>query len=107
MLPIPRAATPRNTLRAELSGSSHSTAAGVTASGYMPILAICRALVRDGIDPTTPMECYRGDTLALRVRSVGEAANLDLNSKGTGFVRCRQAVRIAPPGGGRLAEALS
>jgi len=42
------------------------------------------------------MEVYRGATLALRIRSIGEAAGLEINSKGTGFVPAR-AIRTAPP----------
>jgi hypothetical protein len=35
--------------------------------------------------------------LALRVRSIGEAAGLKINSKGTGFIKRRVPVRTAPP----------
>ena len=111
MLSLPRCNAGRNTLRAELVGSSHCTAAGVTASGYMPILAICRALVRDGIDPTTPMECYRAATLALCVRSIGEGARLAVEDSKTGrptFRRWRDRPArdgAAPPVEGTAPEA--
>jgi hypothetical protein len=43
-----------------------------------PVLALCRALIATGIDPVTPMHVYRGATLALLVRSIGEASQLDV-----------------------------
>lgn len=82
-------------LRAELFGSNVCSAAGVTVRDAAPVLAICRALVASGHDPTTPLHVYRGDTLSLRVRFIGEAAKLKINSKGTGFV-ARRSVRTAP-----------
>ena len=42
---------------------------------------------------TSPLEAYRGPTLALHVRSIGEAAKLEVG--GSGFVRAREA-RPAP-----------
>ena len=83
-------------IRAELRGASHCTAAGVTASGYMPVLAICRALVHDGIDPATSLECYRGDVLCLTVRAIGQPAGLEIRGHGVGF-RHRPKLGIAPP----------
>jgi hypothetical protein len=41
------------------------------------------------------MHAYRGATLALLVRAIGEAADLDVNNKGSGFVR--RASPIAQP----------
>jgi len=38
-----------------------------------------------GHDPSTPLEAYRGGMLALRVKSIGQAAKLQVNSHGTGF----------------------
>ena len=70
---------------AELRGSTICTAAGMTVNTGSPVLAMCRALIAAGYDPTTPLHAYRGDTLALRVRSIGEAAELQVNSAGTGF----------------------
>jgi hypothetical protein len=49
----------------------------VTVSGRnAPVLALCRALIEAGHDPNTPLEAYRGATLCLRVRSIGEGAKL-------------------------------
>jgi hypothetical protein len=83
-------------MRAELAGSDSCSALGITISSSSPVLALCRKLVQAGFDPTMPMECYRGDTLALRIRSIGEAAALEINAKGTSFTAGR-AVRTASP----------
>ena len=81
-------------VRAELSGSNVARARGITARSPTPILALCHQLIAAGIDPAIPLHAYRGSTLALIVR-IGEGARLEVNNKGTGFVRHR-AVRAAP-----------
>jgi hypothetical protein len=43
-----------------------------------------------------PLEAWRGDVLCLRVRSIGEAAGLEINPRGTGFRRAA-AVGTASP----------
>jgi hypothetical protein len=53
-------------------------------------------LVQAGYDPSTPLEVYRGRTLCLRIRSIGEAAALEINAYGTGF-RPRREADAAPP----------
>jgi hypothetical protein len=83
-------------LRAELFGSDRCTGEGFSAVGAAPVLMLCRKLVEAGFDPRSPLEAWRQTTLALRVRSIGEAADLECNSKGTGFVR-RSSVRTASP----------
>jgi hypothetical protein len=83
---------------AELIGSDTcSIPAGITARGNTPILALCQKLIEAGCDPGRGLNVYRGDVLALRVRSIGEAAGLEINSKGSGFIKRRVPVRIAPP----------
>ena len=93
----------RTTLRTELSGSTICSAAGQVAIGHTPVLALCRALIEAGHDPSTPLNVYRGDVLALGIRSIGEAARLTVDEhNGTRFAKwkpfCRSAVspRIAP-----------
>lgn len=67
-------------MRAELIGSNQATACGVTVSGRnAPVLALCRALIEAGHDPAIPLEAYRGNTLCLRVRSIGEGAALSVS----------------------------
>jgi hypothetical protein len=94
----------RSLIRAELTGSDGCSALGLTINSSSPVLALCRALIEAGHDPATPLEAYRGDVLCLRVRSIGEAAALEINGEGTGFRRRRQpdaASPIAPnPAGG-------
>ena len=85
MLSIPCAIIECKPLRAELVGSNRCTASGITATGQVPVLALCRELIAAGFDPTTPIECYRGDTLALWTRSIGKAARLRVAAHGVGF----------------------
>jgi hypothetical protein len=75
---------PQQALRAELVGSNRCTAAGFTASGQAPVLALCRELIAAGLDPDQPLEIHLGATLALRVRSIGEAARLAVEDNKTG-----------------------
>ena len=84
------------TITAKLTGSDRCEAEGISVKDSAPVLALCRLLVAAGVDPATPLEAFRGDVLAVRVRSIGEAAALETNSKGTGFRR-GSAVRTAPP----------
>lgn len=86
-----------NQIIAELIGSDIARACGITAQGNSPVLKLCRKLVGAGHDPATPLDCWRGDVLCLRIRSIGEAAELEPNSKTTSFVALRRrAVRTAP-----------
>jgi hypothetical protein len=43
-----------------------------------------------------PLEAYRGDTLALRVKSIGQAAGLEVASHGAGFIRAPERRRASP-----------
>jgi hypothetical protein len=70
---------------AKLVGSDTATALGISVKSSSPILLLCRRLVDAGHDPATPLHAYRDDTLALTVRSIGEAAALEINAYGTGF----------------------
>jgi hypothetical protein len=88
-------------LRAELIGSSQATAAGLSVTGHAPVLKLCRVLIDAGHDPRTPLEAYRGPTLCLRVRSIGEGAKLTVEDSAAGrprFVRHRaRTCGAAPP----------
>ena len=83
-------------IRADLIGSDICTALGLTINSSSPVLALCRALIEAGHDPATPLEAYRGETPCLRIRSIGEAAALEINAYGTGF-RPRREADAAPP----------
>ena len=92
--------TEKNCLRlavhAELHGSDTACACGITGRGNAPVLDLCRQLLESGHDPDQPLEAYRGDILCLTIRSIREAAGLEINSAGTGFVRHRGLRRGSP-----------
>jgi hypothetical protein len=96
MLSYTKPGTARNSVVARLSGSNTCTAAGITANSPTPVLALCRQLLAAGLDPDQAMDVYRGATLALRVRSLREAAGLEVNGHGNGFV-VRAIGGPAPP----------
>jgi hypothetical protein len=89
-----RESSRRGPIRAELVGDDACTALGITVKSPSPVLALCRKLVDAGHDPATPP--YRGATLALRVKSIGRAAGLEVSPRGVGFVR-QPDRRRAPP----------
>jgi hypothetical protein len=78
---------PAPLITARLIGSDTAIALGITATGVAPVLELCRRLLVASHAASTPLEAYRGDTLCLRVRSIGEAARLEINGHGTGFKR--------------------
>jgi hypothetical protein len=63
-------------VRIDLAGADTASALGLTVQGRIPVLSLCRQLVAASRDPAEPAEAYRGTTLALRIRSLGEAAGL-------------------------------
>jgi len=79
-------------MRAELINVTTATvrALGITSCAATPVLELCRTLVAAGVDPTTPLAIYRGGTLALRVRSVGESAGLIVKTDRSGRPRFRK-----------------
>jgi hypothetical protein len=80
---------------AELSGTDSCTTLGIVAQSTTPILQLCRMLLERGRDPALALDAFRGGVLALRVRSIGEGATLEINGKGCGF-KHRAAVGIGP-----------
>jgi hypothetical protein len=83
-------------IRAELTGSDRCSALGMTVRSSSPVLTLCRQLVEAGHDPATPLKAYRADTLALRVKSIGQGAKLEVDGEGTGFRLRRQPGRATP-----------
>ena len=71
-------------IRAALFGSDQCRAEGRTVRAASPILETCHQLTQAGYDPDRPLHCYRGDILALRVRSIGEGAALTVKTAGNG-----------------------
>jgi hypothetical protein len=67
---------PQAPIHATLIGSDRCEAEGYTARGSAPVLALCRRLFAVGFDPGRPLHAYRGDTLSLVVRTIGEGAAL-------------------------------
>jgi hypothetical protein len=85
-------------IRAELSGADTcSSALGITAKSDAPVLALCRKLVDAGHEPNTPLEAYRGDMLALRVKSIGQGAQLQVNGNTRLVFAGAPKRRTAPP----------
>jgi hypothetical protein len=81
------------TIRAELTGDTLATACGLVVCGSSPVIDLCRRLVAAGHAPSSSLEAYRGDTLCLHVRSIGEAAGLQVHGHGIGF-RKRRSVNV-------------
>jgi hypothetical protein len=69
-------------------------------TGHAPVLKLCRELLAQGVDPDTALTVYRRGIVALKVRSIGEAARLTVKDDGnTGtprFVAHRQTRAAAP-----------
>ena len=96
---FPNTPTPTNrqaAIHAELAWSDTATARGIVARSSAPVLSLCRQLVEAGHDPRSPLEAWRGGTLCLRIRSIGEAAGLRVNTSGTGFTPLGEPT-AAPP----------
>jgi hypothetical protein len=76
----------RMTIKAELSSDSFASVVGSTIAVAIgsPVLALCRKLVEAGYPSSVEVECYRGETLSLHVRSIGEAARLYVAATTTG-----------------------
>ena len=89
----PRRSDIPNAICAELIGSDSASAASISVTAYGPVLELCRRVIDAGHDPATPLYAYRGPTLCLKVRSIGEAARLRISPAGVGFKR------LPPPHG--------
>jgi hypothetical protein len=89
----PLTQTSQEPLQAELCRSDTCSSAGLVGRGAAPILSLCREMIAAGMSPDNALEVFRGSVLAVRVRSIGEAAVLEINSKGTGFVRTGPPMR--------------
>ena len=77
-------------IAAEISSDTIARSCGIEIKSPSPVLALCRQLVAEGCKPNTPLEAYRGDTLCLTIRSIGEAAGLQIGGHGRGFTRARE-----------------
>ena len=77
-------------IHATLIGSKGCEAEGIVTCGYAPVLDLCRALIRAGHDPKRALHAYRGEVLALAVRSIGEGAQLTIEDGPHGTPRLRR-----------------
>src|SRR5262249_52486664 len=73
-------------IRAVLIGAGRCEAEGIIA--HAPVLDLCRALIKAGHDPKRALHAYRGEVLALAVRSIGQGAQLAVeDTRGTPHLR--------------------
>jgi hypothetical protein len=86
----------RDIIRAELIGDDIAAALDITAKSPTPVIRLCQQLLDAGRDPGTRLHVYRGNTLALTVRSIGEGAQLVINGHGNGFRRRGDGVTASP-----------
>jgi hypothetical protein len=86
----------RQQATARLDGSDHASAEGISVTSPSPVLTLCRKLIDAGYDPALSLVAYRGGTQALRIRSLGEGARLEVRGDGVGF-RPSPKMGASPP----------
>jgi hypothetical protein len=71
-------------------------AEGIEVVGHGAIVChLCRNLIAAGHDPSEPMEVYRSsEMVALKVRSIGEAAKLTVKDQATRFAKYDAPVHL-------------
>ena len=91
---------------ATLIGSDVCVVEGIIARGYAPLCLLCRELVAVGFNPASPLKGWRGETLCLRVRSIGEGARLAVanDRHGTPRLRRRQERQLGYVAGSPVAQ---
>jgi hypothetical protein len=65
-------------ITAALIGADTAHAGDIVTRGKSPVFALCRALLAAGADPDSKLECFRGDVLALTVKTIGIGAKLTI-----------------------------
>jgi hypothetical protein len=70
-------------IRCELMGSDTARAGELIARGTSPVFDLCRKLLAAGADPESPLECFRGRLMSLRVKSIGAGAGLTIRETAT------------------------
>jgi len=71
-------------ITAILVSDDTATTGNIVARGRSPVFALCRALLAAGADPNARLECYRGTTLAVVVKSLGRGALLTVKERDRG-----------------------
>jgi hypothetical protein len=61
-------------IRAQPEGDHFVSTGDIAVCGADAISELCRRLVKSGVDPATPLECYRRNKLELRVTSIKQGA---------------------------------
>jgi hypothetical protein len=82
--------TRRKALVCQLTGSDRCSVDGLVVKHAAPVLAMCRALIGAGYDPARPLEAYRGETLCLRVSSLGYGAKFTVKDNRCGTPALRR-----------------
>src|SRR5262249_16997742 len=72
---------------AQLSSDTRAEACGLTVQSGSPVLSLCRQLIEAGHPSSARLEAYRGNTLCLAIRSIGEASGIRVATNGVGFIR--------------------
>jgi hypothetical protein len=67
-----------------LIGDDAAQAGDIVCRGKSPVFALCRALLAGGAHPEARLECYRGTTLALVIKSIGRGAQLTVKERDRG-----------------------
>jgi len=70
--------------------------------GKTPILSYCRQLIKQGVHPRTKLNVYRGDILALSVKTINMGAKLTVEEDrnvGPRFAKYRPHPLRSPPQG--------
>jgi hypothetical protein len=71
-------------ITATLIGDDTARAGDIFSRGRSPVFGLCRGLLAAGADPDACLECYRGTTLALVVKSIGRGAELTVKERDRG-----------------------
>ena len=95
-------AKPQAPIACQIIGSDRCVYGGLVVKHNAPVLAMCRKLIEAGYDPERPLEAHRGDTLCLRISSVGYGAKFTVKDdrRGTPVLRRYEAfpgVPVASP----------
>lgn len=77
----------------QLTGPDRCEFDGIVVKHNAPVLAMCRALIDAGYDRERPVEAYRGETMCLRISSIGHGAKFTVkdNRYGTPALRRYEA----------------
>jgi hypothetical protein len=87
---------PKTSIIALVEGSDLCRAEGYTVKDNSPILAMCCLLVEAGFDAKRPLLAFRGNVLAMRVKSIGYGARYSVaeNQKFGSRLACFKAFPV-------------